>query len=56
MTGGPLPWSLKGVSSAARSAAKDAARREGVPLGVWLGRIIRETDAAEREQAEPAGS
>jgi hypothetical protein len=47
MADGPLPWSLKGVSRAARDAAKAAARREGVPLGVWLSKVIRDTSAAE---------
>lgn len=47
MANAPLPWSLKGVSRAAREAARAAAKREGVPLGVWLSRVIREISAAE---------
>lgn len=35
-----LPWSVKGVEPDAREAAKAAARRDGVTLGVWLNRTI----------------
>ena len=34
------PWSVKGVDTAAREAAKNAARQAGVPIGVWLSRAI----------------
>jgi len=51
----PLPWSLKGVSRAAREAAKAAAKREGVPLGVWLSRVIRDISAKEGGGADTAG-
>ena len=47
MADAPLPWSLKGVSRDARDAAKAAARREGVPLGIWLSRVIRDISAEE---------
>jgi hypothetical protein len=46
-----LPWSIKGVGAEARAAAKEAARRAGLPLGAWLARAIREVareEAAER--------
>jgi localization factor PodJL len=39
------PWSVKGVEPEAREAAKLAARRAGVPLGVWLGHTIRKVAA-----------
>lgn len=52
----PLPWSLKGVSRNARDAARAAAQREGVPLGVWLSRVIREVAAAEAATADTDGS
>ncbi len=42
-----MPWSLKGVSPEARQAAKAAAKRAGVPLGVWLGRVIRDVAGAQ---------
>jgi hypothetical protein len=53
MANAPLPWSLKGVSRAARDAARAAAKREGVPLGVWLSRVIRDISAAEHGEAAP---
>jgi hypothetical protein len=53
MANAPLPWSLKGVSRAARDAARAAAKREGVPLGVWLSRVIRDISAAERGDTGP---
>ena len=43
-----MPWSLEGVSLEARRAAEAAAKRAGVPLGVWLGRVIRDVAAAEQ--------
>lgn len=39
------PWSVKGIDSETRDAAKAAARKAGVTLGAWLNRTIR--DAAE---------
>ena len=60
------PWSVKGVSREDRDQAKTAARRAGLPVGVWLSRQIRasqdsdganverDTDAApEPRAAEP---
>ena len=35
------PWTVKGVDPEAREAAKLAARRSGLPLGVWLSQTIR---------------
>jgi len=42
-----IPWSIKGVDTDAREAARDAALREGMTLGQWLKHAI-ETHAAER--------
>jgi len=55
MANAPLPWSLKGISRAARAAAKAAAKREGVPLGIWLSRMIREISAKEGGDAAAGG-
>ena len=33
-------WTLQGVSAAARKAATEAAKREGLPLGEWLEKAI----------------
>jgi localization factor PodJL len=52
-----LPWSIKGISAEAREAAREAAKRAGLPLGAWLARTIREVAAAEaREREEPEGA
>ncbi len=48
-----VPWSVKGIESEAREAAKDAARRAGLTLGQWLNQKILDQD---REQATTAGS
>ena len=37
-----VPWSIKDLSSEAREAAADAARRAGLPLGDWLDSVIAE--------------
>ncbi len=37
-----VPWSIKGVGSDTREAAKEAARRSGLSLGEWLDGIIAE--------------
>lgn len=37
-----IPWSVKGIDSEAREAAKHAARRSGMTLGEWLNTVIRE--------------
>jgi hypothetical protein len=48
-----LPWSIKGISAEARAAAREAAKKAGMPLGAWLARCIREVAAAEeRERSE----
>ena len=36
-----MPWSLKGVTPKARKAARAAAKQAGVPVGVWLAKVIR---------------
>jgi hypothetical protein len=49
------PWSIKGVSADARVAAREAAKRAGEPLGIWLARVIHETAEAEaRERGDTA--
>jgi hypothetical protein len=49
-----IPWSIKGISAEARAAAREAAKKAGMPLGAWLARTIREVAAAEaRERGEP---
>ncbi len=45
MASSPHPWSLKGITPAAREAAKQAALAEEVTLGVWLTRLIRDVAA-----------
>ncbi len=35
-----VPWSVKGVDFDAREAAKEAARRSGMPVGEWLNGVI----------------
>ena len=44
-----IPWSVKGIDSEAREAAKHAARRSGMTLGEWLNTVIRE----QADEAEP---
>ncbi|MFO1149492.1 MAG: hypothetical protein U1E62_14040 [Alsobacter sp.] len=46
-----MPWSVKGVDTNARDAAKEAARRAGMTLGEWLNSVISET-AADGDKAE----
>ena len=43
-----MPWSLKGVTPKARKAARAAAKQAGVPVGVWLAKVIRDMAAAEQ--------
>lgn len=38
-----MPWSVKGVDTDARDAAKEAARLSGMTLGEWLNTVIAET-------------
>ncbi len=49
-----LPWSIKGIESDAREAAKQAARRSGMTLGEWLNSTIKEQaeDGAEGQSRE----
>jgi hypothetical protein len=55
MANSGIPWSIKGVSADARAAAREAAKRAGEPLGVWLARVIRDTAEAEaRERSDTA--
>ena len=53
MANSGIPWSIKGVSADARVAAREAAKRAGEPLGVWLARVIRDT--ADTEARERSG-
>ena len=39
-----MPWSVKGVSKEAREVVKKGAAADGVTIGEWLSRVIRETD------------
>jgi len=48
------PWSVKGVEPEAREAAKLAARRSGMTLGVWLNRVIRSAAAEELSGGRPS--
>lgn len=41
------PWNVEGVEPEVREAAKLAARRAGVPLGIWLSRTIHKAAAEE---------
>jgi hypothetical protein len=50
MVNSGIPWSIKGISADARAAAREAAKRAGEPLGVWLARAIRETAEAEARE------
>lgn len=47
----PAPWNVRGVTEESRSAARLAARREGVTIGAWLDRAIR--DAANDQLRGP---
>ena len=44
---GPGPWSVKGVDESTRDTARAAARRAGLPIGVWLDRAILKATEAE---------
>lgn len=37
-----MPWSLKGVSPEAREIAKKAAAQQGMTIGEWVSRAIRD--------------
>jgi hypothetical protein len=45
-----VPWSIKGISTEARAAAREVAKKSGMPLGAWLARCIREVAAAEASE------
>lgn len=47
-----MPWSIKGVSPAAREAARNAVGTSGRTMGDWLGEAIRTVAAEERGVAE----
>ena len=47
-----IPWSVKGIGSDAREAAKDAARRRGMTLGAWLNTMIMEQSEASAPSAD----
>ena len=56
-----FPWSIKGVSTEARDFAKTAASKNGLTMGDWLTKIIRdEMDESKRnsgvESKQGAGS
>lgn len=55
MANSGIPWSIKGVSAEARAAAREAAKRAGEPLGVWLARMIREVAATEARERGDTG-
>ncbi len=47
------PWSIRGVEPEARNAALAAAKRDGLPIGEWLGRAIRSHIQGERRSVLP---
>ena len=47
-----MPWSIKGVSTEARDAARAAVEASGGTMGEWLGEAIRAVAAEERGVAE----
>lgn len=47
-----MPWSIKGVSTEAREAARAAVEASGGTMGEWLGEAIRTVAAEERGVAE----
>ncbi len=52
-----IPWSVKGIDTEAREAAKHAARRSGMTLGEWLNTVIREqADEIEPQRPMPRKS
>lgn len=51
---GSSPWSVKGIASQERDLAKQAARRAGVPIGVWLSQRIREASQSGAVETQPA--
>lgn len=47
-----LPWSIKGISPEARSAAKEYAAESNQPMGAWLSQVIHSVSQQERAAAE----
>lgn len=45
------PWAIRNVTLEARNAATSAAKREGLTLGEWLDRAIRQQIKQERHQS-----
>jgi hypothetical protein len=54
MRANAMPWSIKGVSSEARTLAKSAAGAASQSIGPWLSQVIRAASRAESEAAAPA--
>ncbi|MEK9596922.1 MAG: hypothetical protein VW057_13235 [Rhodospirillaceae bacterium] len=50
-----MPWSIKGVSSEARTLAKAAAAREGLTMGEWVSQAIRRRSQPIASEATDAG-
>jgi hypothetical protein len=50
----PAPWAIRGVTAEARNAAMSAARREGMALGEWLDRGIRQLVKQQRHDVPAA--
>lgn len=50
-----IPWSVKGIDSEAREAAKHAARRSGMTLGEWLNGVILDSSVEEGAEEEQRG-
>ncbi len=48
-------WQPERVSLEARQIAAGAAREAGLPLALWLGRLVRDASAAENAPASAAG-
>ncbi|WP_420402909.1 hypothetical protein [Nisaea sp.] len=53
---GKSPWSVKGVSAEDREAAKIAARKAGMPIGVWLSEQIRHAASDKPAENRPAAT
>tara|TARA_E500000305_G_scaffold74208_1_gene59958 strand:+ start:1354 stop:2181 length:828 start_codon:yes stop_codon:yes gene_type:complete len=51
---GKSPWSVKGISAEDREVAKIAARKAGVPIGVWLSEQIRHAAEEPASPEQPA--
>jgi len=56
MSDDDLPWALRGVSQEARAAARAAAEAADQTVGEWLGRLIRDTEAEERDNPPEDGA